>query len=755
MTLKLSARHIVAWVVTMTATIGGLAPVTHAQQNVLTLADLYDPDRRIDFDGSVPTGLTWLDNDTYIAKRLAGDPFESPFVRVDAISGERTALIDVDSFEEALRMLPSISQADARDLARSTNHLLDPSLASMVVKHANTLYHFDIENNQINTLTQTVGEKSELSISPNGEFLAFIENHNLVVADLTQQRTHTVTTDGSPRVRNGLLDWVYQEEIYGRGNFRGYWWSPDSTRIAYLQLDDRDVPSFPVIDHMPYHPAIEEWDYPKAGDPNPAVRLGIVDAKGGQTTWVILDRYQSVEPLIVDVGWTPDSRDVVFQVQDREQTWLDLNTANRLNGTVTRILRETSEAWVNVLGPPLWLDDGTAVWTSERSGWSHLYHIDRTGKTLKQITSGNWEVRALHGIDKDGLVYFSGTKRSHLGLDIYRIDLSGNDRRLLSTTTGTHSAQFNPSLTLYIDRWSDIATPPQVRLHDSTGTNVRTIANNPATHLTEYTLPKPEFHQVRNRDGFVMEALMIKPENFDPTQQYPVYQHIYGGPHLQRVRNAWSAETLFWQLLAQQGIVVWVLDNSTASGKGAVSTWPVYQRFGELELRDLEDGLDWLLEQSFIDRDRIGIEGWSYGGYMVSYVLTHSKRWSMGIAGGSVTDWRDYDSIYTERYMRTPEHNSNGYRQSSPRFNASSLYGNLLLVHGSMDENVHMQNTLQFAYALQDAGKSFEMMIYPKSTHRLGTPALEYHRRKKMLAFILEHLTPVHSADTNTDNSSR
>ncbi len=755
MTLKLSARHIVAWVVTMTATIGGLAPVTHAQQNVLTVADLYDPDRRIDFDGSVPTGLTWLDNDTYIAKRLAGDPFESPFVRVDAISGERTALIDVDSFEETLRMLPSISQADARDLARSTNHLLDPSLASMVVKHANTLYHFDIENNQINTLTQTVGEKSELSISPNGEFLAFIENHNLVVADLTQQRTHTVTTDGSPRVRNGLLDWVYQEEIYGRGNFRGYWWSPDSTRIAYLQLDDRDVPSFPVIDHMPYHPSIEEWEYPKAGDPNPAVRLGIVNAKGGQTTWVILDRYQSVDPLIVDVGWTPDSRDVVFQVQDREQTWLDLHTANILNGTVTRILRETSEAWVNVLGPPLWLDDGTAVWTSERSGWSHLYHIDRTGKTLKEITSGNWEVRALHGIDKDGLVYFSGTKRSHLGLDIYRIDLSGNDRRLLSTTTGTHSAQFNPSLTLYIDRWSDIATPPQVRLHDSTGTNVRTIANNPATHLTEYTLPKPEFHQVRNRDGFVMEALMIKPENFDPTQQYPVYQHIYGGPHLQRVRNAWSAETLFWQLLAQQGIVVWVLDNSTASGKGAVSTWPVYQRFGELELRDLEDGLDWLLEQSFIDRDRIGIEGWSYGGYMVSYVLTHSKRWSMGIAGGSVTDWRDYDSIYTERYMRTPEHNSNGYRQSSPRFNASSLYGNLLLVHGSMDENVHMQNTLQFAYALQDAGKSFEMMIYPKSTHRLGTPALEYHRREKMLAFILEHLTPVHSADTNTDNSSR
>lgn len=755
MTLKLSAPHIVAWVVTMAATIGSLVPVTHAQQNVLTVADLYDPDRRIDFDGSVPTGLTWLDNDTYIAKRLAGDPFESPFVRVDAISGERTALIDVDSFEEALRMLPSISQADARDLARSTNHLLDPSLASMVVKHANTLYHFDIENNQISTLTQTVGEKSELSMSPNGDFVAFIEDHNLIVVDLAQQRTHTLTTDGSPRVRNGLLDWVYQEEIYGRGNFRGYWWSPDSTHLAYLQLDDRDVPSFPILDHMPYHPSIETWEYPKAGDPNPVVKLGIVSAKGGQTTWARLDQYQSVDPLIVDVGWTPDSHDVVFQVQDREQTWLDLNTSNRSNGAVTRILRETSETWVNVLEPPLWLDDGTAVWTSERSGWSHLYHIDRTGKVLKEITSGHWEVRALHGVDKDGIVYFSGTERSHTGLDIYRIDLSGSDRRLMSTTPGTHSAQFNPSLTLYIDRWSDIATPPQIRLHDSTGASVRTIANNPATHLTEYALPKPEFHQVRNRDGFVMEALMIKPPNFDPTHQYPVYQHVYGGPHIQRVRNAWSAETLFWQLLAQQGIVVWVLDNSTASGKGAVSTWPVYQRFGELELRDLEDGLDWLLKQSFVDRDRIGIEGWSYGGYMVSYALTHSQRWSMGIAGGSVTDWRDYDSIYTERYMRTPEHNSNGYRQSSPRFNASSLHGDLLLVHGSMDENVHMQNTLQFAYALQDAGKPFEMMIYPKSRHRLGTPALEYHRRDKMLAFILEHLTPMHSADVNTDHPLR
>jgi dipeptidyl-peptidase-4 len=211
---------------------------------------------------------------------------------------------------------------------------------------------------------------------------------------------------------------------------------------------------------------------------------------------------------------------------------------------------------------------------------------------------------------------------------------------------------------------------------------------------------------------------------------------------VQRVRNAWSPETLYWQLLAQHGVIVWVLDNSTASGKGAVSTWPVYQRFGELELRDLEDGLDWLTAQPYVDAARIGIEGWSYGGFMVSYALTHSPRWSMGIAGGSVTDWRDYDTIYTERYMRTPQQNAGGYRRSSPRFNAADLHGALLLVHGSMDENVHMQNTLQFAYALQQAGKPFDMMIYPKSRHRLGGQDLEHHRRAMMLDFVIEHLQP-------------
>jgi dipeptidyl-peptidase-4 len=236
-----------------------------------------------------------------------------------------------------------------------------------------------------------------------------------------------------------------------------------------------------------------------------------------------------------------------------------------------------------------------------------------------------------------------------------------------------------------------------VRLHRADGTEARTIDANPVEALGEYRLSKPEHVQVKTRDGFVMEAFLIKPPDFDPAKKYPVYQHTYGGPHAQTVKDAWEASHLFLQMLAQKGIVVWLCDNRTASGKGVQSTWPAYLRFGETELQDIEDGLAWLVGQGFVDPARIGINGWSYGGFMVSYALTHSKTFAMGIAGGTVSDWRDYDSIYTERYMKTPEHNPDGYRRSSPRFAARDLHGQLLLMHGGNDDNVHPQNTMQLA----------------------------------------------------------
>jgi dipeptidyl-peptidase-4 len=280
-----------------------------------------------------------------------------------------------------------------------------------------------------------------------------------------------------------------------------------------------------------------------------------------------------------------------------------------------------------------------------------------------------------------------------------------------------------------------------VRLLKADGSLARLINENKIDALKQYRLAKPEFLQVKTRDGFVMEAMMIKPPDFDPSKKYPVMSFTYSGPHAPQVRNGWGGQTYMWhQLLAQKGYIIWICDNRTASGKGVESAWPVYRNFGELELRDLEDGLSWLKSQPYVDGSRIGLWGWSYGGFMTSYALTHSNSFKIGIAGGSVTDWRLYDSIYTERYMGTPQNNPEGYIKSAPRLAAKDLNGKLLLIHGTMDDNVHMQNTIQFAYELQKAGKPFQLMLYPKSRHGVTDPYLVKHMRAMMTDFILANL---------------
>jgi len=293
-------------------------------------------------------------------------------------------------------------------------------------------------------------------------------------------------------------------------------------------------------------------------------------------------------------------------------------------------------------------------------------------------------------------------------------------------------------MTRYVDVWSNITTPTQVRLRAADGSELRVIDANRVPALAEYRLSTPEFLQVETRDGFVMEAMMITPPDFDPTRQYPVFQHVYSGPGISSVRDQWMGRGyLFYQLLAQQGMIVWVIDNRSASGKGVQSQWPVYKRLGELELQDLEDGLAWLTAQPYVDPDRVVMEGWSDGGCMTAYALTHSTGWSAGIAGGTVGDWRDYDTVYTERYMGTPQNNPDGYRRTAPRNAAADLSGQLLLIHGTMDDNVHMQNTLQLAYALQEADKPFEMMLYPRSRHGVTDPDLYLHLQRLTMDFAL------------------
>jgi dipeptidyl-peptidase-4 len=339
------------------------------------------------------------------------------------------------------------------------------------------------------------------------------------------------------------------------------------------------------------------------------------------------------------------------------------------------------------------------------------------------------------------VVYFSGSEHSHIASNTYRVRLDGTGFTRLTSGEGTHKVNLNPASGLFIDSWSDVSTPTQMRLYDGDGKLLRVISENSVEALKQYKLGTAELLQVKNRDGFLMEAMMIKPPDFDPRKKYPVLEFTYGGPHAPQVKNNWGGTSYMWhQLMAQKGYIIWILDNSTASGKGAGSVWPLYKNFGELELRDIEDGVSWLKSKPYVDGSRIGIWGWSYGGFMTSYTLTHSQHFKMGIAGGTVSDWRNYDSIYTERYMGTPQNNPDGYKKSSPVNFARDLHGKLLLIHGAIDDNVHVQNTVQFVYELQKAGKQIQLMLYPKSRHGVTDPVLVKHMRQMMTDYVLANL---------------
>ena len=722
-------------------------------KGLLTVDAIYHPERRVAFSGFAEDGISWLDPATYVIARQSGSGYD--WLKVDAASGKSTALFDAVRMETALASLPGVTRAEAGQVARANDLTFNAAKTGALVTIADDLYFYDISSAKASRLTTAAGEEEQATFSPDGKSVAFVRANNLYVVDLGSQRERALTTDGGREILNGKLDWLYQEEIFGRDQFRAYWWSPDSARVAFLQLDERPVPEYTVVDHIPYRPALEVTDYPKAGDPNPLVKLGMASVSGGTPVWVDVSPSATSEYLIVDVDWTPDSQRVVYQIQDREQTWLDLNLADADSGRSRKLLRETTKAWVNNNGDAIWLRDGSFLWFSERSGFKHLYRIAADGIVMNQITTGRWDVRTLYGVNQNaGALYFSASEHSPIGTDIYRINIDGTGLTRLSQTEGTHRAIFNPDFTLFADVWSNITTPPQVRLYRNNGSEVRALDLNPVTALRDYRLSTPEFVQVKTRDGFVMEGMLLKPVDFNPNRRYPVYQFTYAGPGASQVKNQWGGrEYMFHQMLAQHGVLVWVLDNRSASGKGAESQWPVYGRLGEVELQDLEDGVAWLKQLPYVDSTRMVLSGWSYGGFMTAYAMTHSTSWSAGIVGAPVTDWRDYDTVYTERLMKLPKNNADGYRRTAPRFAADKLQGRMLLLHGTMDDNVHMQNSVQFAYELQKAGKPFEMMVYPKSRHGIGDGRLNAHLRQLMFDFVMRAVgaeTPATGSRTST-----
>jgi dipeptidyl-peptidase-4 len=706
-----------------------LATPLLAQERALTLEALYDPKTMTRFGGAIQSGFEWLDDTTFVFPRKDAAGTLVEWRVFDVATGRERALFDKGrlqrAFEDAGLAMP--------DDAVSDDMTFDARKNAVILTAGGDLWHYRF-GGALTRLTSAPGQEEEATFSPDGRRVAFVRGNNLYTVDLSG-RERQLTTDGTASILNGKLDYVYQEEIYGRGVWQGYWWSPDSARIAFLRSDERLVPEYTIVDEMSYRPTVKTLHYPKAGDPNPRVTLHIVPAAGGDVVAFDHQRYSNADFLIVDVTWA-DSKQLTFQIQNREQTWLDLNRAS-LDGKSTTLIRDTTAAWVDPLGKPLFLADGSFLWQSERTGYRHLYHYQGDGSLVRPVTTGRWEMREVHGVEGQH-VYFSGTERTHLGLDVYRIGLDGKGLQRLSSTSGTHTAAFNPRLTHYVDKWSDIRTPDQIRVHRSDGRELHVVEANVVR--SGFAVLKPEFLQIPTRDGATLDAVLYRPRNFDPTKKYPVYQLAYGGPHAPKALDRWSGQglqsMLFLQLVAEQGAIAWVVDNRTASGRSALSSWPAYKNLGASELRDYEDAIRWLASQPYVDADRVAIFGWSYGGFMVAYAMTHSKLFAAGIAGAPVTDWRTYDSIYTERMMLMPQNNAEGYERSAPRLAAANLHGRLLIMHGTTDDNVHAQNSLQFADDLQKAGKTFEMMMYPQTRHTVTNKTKLFHVQRTVLDFL-------------------
>ncbi len=707
---------------------------------MLTLEDVYHPDKRLSVEGTTPIGFRWLKDGEHYLQRADRD---APLSRVNAFSGQQTPLVEAEQLENAFKKAAGLKADDAKDAACGS-FTLSPDESGLFLYLNDDIYYYNLARRQARRLTDSPGLEKEADFSPNGRYVAFVRDNNLYVVDVEQGREKQLTRDGNPRRLNGILDWVYQEEVYGRGNYRAFWWSPDSTRIAFLQLDETGVPTFPVVAQTEVDPRLEQEYYPQAGDPNPKARLAVASVGSGEIQWIDAPSYRPEdEILIVRVGWTPESRAVTYEVQNREQTWLDLNSFELARKSSRTLLRETSKAWVDVPGLPVWLQDGSFLWQSDRTGYTHIYHHAADGRLIRAVTSGDWTVSNLYGADAaTGWVYFAGRRDSPIDQHLYRVKLDGSQLTRLTDKPGTHSANFNRAFTLFADTWSNTQTPEQAALYRTEGRQlICSLAEPKESLLKDYRLSPVEFFQVKAADGFPLDAFMIRPPDFDPARKYPVLVYTYGGSQAPVVQNSWGRRTYLWhQYLAQQGYIIWGIDPRSASGKSAALAWPIHRNLGRLELRDIEASLTWLKEQPFVDGSRIGIWGWSYGGFMAAYALTHSTSFKVGIAGGPVTDWRLYDSIYTERYMGLPAKNREGYEKSSVVKAAKNLHGRLLLLHGLIDDNVHVQNSIMLMYELQQAGKDFDVMFYPNSRHGVTIPALVYHMRRLMTDFILKNL---------------
>jgi dipeptidyl-peptidase-4 len=632
---------------------------------------------------------------------------------------------------------------DSYTFSPNEKQILLAANSTQIYRHSFTAdyYLYDIASKTVSRLFDFPVQ--EPTFSPDGLQLAYAKDNNLFVYNVSTKTTTQLTSDGRKNaIINGITDWVYEEEF---AFVRAFDWSKDSKKLAYIKFDESQVPEFSMsVFQKDLYPSIETFKYPKAGEKNSEVSLHVYDVASNKTQTVDLSAYHDF--YIARMQWSAEANTLSAQVLNRHQDNLDLLF---INGTTlqTRVaLNEKDKAYVDVTDNLTFLPDNSFIWTSEKDGFNHIYLYDSAGKLKNQITKGNWEVTAYYGYDaKTKSILYQSTEQGSINRAVYKIGLTGKNKQCLSTKLGTNAATFSPNFAYFIETHSSATQPTQYSLHETkSGKLLQNIERNEAlqSKLAKYNMGVKEFFVLKTAEGNELNAWILKPSNFDPSRKYPLLMYQYSGPGSQQVNNDWNSTDDYWfQSLTQQGYIVACVDGRGTGFKGAAFKKCTQKELGKYEVEDQIAAAKVFGTYPYIDASRIGIWGWSYGGFMASNcILKGADVFKMAVAVAPVTSWRFYDSIYTERYLQTPQENPTGYDDNSPINHVNKLKGKFLLIHGSGDDNVHLQNSMQMMEALIQANKQFDSQIYPDKNHGIYGGKTRIQLFTKITNYIKENL---------------
>lgn len=669
--------------------------------------------------------LDWIDDEHYLERRVDKNN-DKVLAKVNAKTG--AAEMPYKHISPGSKIMAALPEGFW--ISYNSPHSKDYEL--VIISKDNNLYLFEVASKKMRQLTSNTETEKNVTFSPDNKHIAFTRLGNLYTINLESGQETKLTTDGSDLVYNGWASWVYYEEILGRSsNYKAFWWSPDSKQIAYLRFDDSPVPIFSIYRSAGVHGELEQMHYPKVGDPNPLVSLGICNLATSKTTWVDTDK--ELDQYIAWPFWTKDSKQLLFQQMPRDQNKIELLLANPKDGTTKKVYEESRATWVSFFEDIHMLEDNSGfILRSYKNDWYNLYHYDFNGTLKTRITDVKWRINTIKKVDeKKKVVYFSGTGAVNTDLHFFSVNLDGSNFKQLTKGTGMHEALLSPNNSYFVENYSNINTAPSRVLYDNKGNKIRSIKKQETPEFSPKRHHKMELFRVKSSDGkFDLPVIWTLPKNFDKNKKYPVVFSIYGGPDAGGIDDSWRG----WRgnNLTRMGIIVVSVAHRGSGKFGKAGLDYMHRNLGKWEMEDYFAVVNWLRKQSFVDADRMGITGSSYGGYLSAMALTYGAQYfTHGIANLSVMDWQLYDNVYTERYMDTYEQNPNGYDQASVLSHVEQYTGKLLITHGLMDDNVHVQNSIQLIDKLQDAGKEFEMMFYPNERHGWGGPKGTHARKLK------------------------